>query len=277
MLISNVLAAGVNMNSAGIYLMYAVIVVFVLAQSVFYLLRALKRAKELNIESSKIKKAITSSVSFSILPSVGIFIGIVTLIPILGIPMPAIRLSIIGALQYETMAANQVADNMGGMQAIIGNITPAQYVTIVSAMTFGIIWGPMFCLFALKKIAQKKNEKAPRKTTGKWKDYVFGSVFVGMVVAFFAVAIAKAASAPAKVESYYYIIAVIVATLSMWLFDVIIKKYNQQWLENFNLALSMIIGMGVVAVISYFNFSGAADAAGEASAIITLVQGGIVL
>ena len=45
MLISNVLAAGVNMNSAGIYLMYAVIVVFVLAQSVFYLLRALKRAK----------------------------------------------------------------------------------------------------------------------------------------------------------------------------------------------------------------------------------------
>lgn len=74
------LAAGLDVNSGWLYLLYVGVAVFVLGQAAFYLVRALKRAKVLNIDKEKIKTAITSSVSFTILPAIGIFIGLVTLV-----------------------------------------------------------------------------------------------------------------------------------------------------------------------------------------------------
>ena len=146
------LAAGLDVNSGWLYLLYVGVAVFVLGQAAFYLVRALKRAKVLNIDKEKIKTAITSSVSFTILPAIGIFIGLVTLVGFLGIPIPAIRLSVVGALQYETLAASMVAEGMaeGGIAELSKNMTPTQFVTIVSAMTFGIVWGPLICLIAFK-------------------------------------------------------------------------------------------------------------------------------
>lgn len=251
------LSAQASINSPWLYLIYALVVIFVIAQCVFYLIKSLRRAKEINMDMSKIKKIITSSIVFSILPSIGIFVGIVTLIGALGIPLPSIRLSIIGALQYETMAAGWAANAVtgvkeGGLGILMGNITGTQYVTICAAMTAGIIWGPLFMLFFYKKMQTKMNTVS-KNNSSKWNDIMFGSVFVGMVLTFLCVAIANIFYAPAKLSSYYNLIAVIVSALSMWLFDWLIKKYNQAWLENFSLAFSMILGMAVVAILSYNN------------------------
>lgn len=247
----------VNMNAGGLYWLFAIVVLFALGQSIFYLIRSLKQANKLGIDKEKIKKVVTSSISFTILPALGIFIGIITLIPLLGIPIPAIRLSIVGALQYETLAASNVAEAMAGsMESLIGNMTGEQFVTIVMAMSFGIIFGPLFCLVALKKLRPKMQNMA-NKSGGKWKDIMFSCVFVGMVAGFIGVSIYTAASAPKDITSYYSVIAVVVAALSMWGFDFLVKKYKQNWLENFSLAFSMVLGMGVVALISYLHLKNA--------------------
>ena len=48
-----------------VFVLYGVVLAFIVALSLYYMLSAFKRAKELGIESSKIKKVITTSATFS--------------------------------------------------------------------------------------------------------------------------------------------------------------------------------------------------------------------
>ena len=50
-----------NVNSPVLYAIVGILIALVLAQSVFFLVRAVKRAKELGIAGSTIKKTISSS------------------------------------------------------------------------------------------------------------------------------------------------------------------------------------------------------------------------
>ena len=63
-----------------IYVLYGIVLAFVISLSLYYMLTAIKHAKQLGIESSKIKKVITTSATFSILPGLGIALGVVTLV-----------------------------------------------------------------------------------------------------------------------------------------------------------------------------------------------------
>ena len=85
-------------NSLFMYIIAIVVILFVLAQSGFFLVRAYRRGKELGIDSGKLKKTIVSTAVFTIAPALSILIGIVTLSKFLGIPLPWIRMSVIGAL-----------------------------------------------------------------------------------------------------------------------------------------------------------------------------------
>ena len=70
---------GFNPNSWVLYLLYALIVVFISAEAIFYLVKSVKKAKKIGMDMTKIKKVISTSASFSILPAIGIGIGVVTL------------------------------------------------------------------------------------------------------------------------------------------------------------------------------------------------------
>ncbi|HCE34778.1 MAG TPA: hypothetical protein DEQ88_05395, partial [Clostridiales bacterium] len=54
--------------------------------------------------------------------------------------------------------------------------------------------------------------------------------------------------------------------------DVLVKKCNQKWLESFSLALSMIVGMTIVAVISYFTHKNVAADPETSSEFVKLLQ-----
>ena len=83
-------------NSKLMYIMVAVIILYVAAQAVFFLLKAVKRAKELNISTSTVKKTILSSAVFTIAPAVSILMGVLTLAGFLGLPFAWLRLSVLG-------------------------------------------------------------------------------------------------------------------------------------------------------------------------------------
>ena len=68
-----------DVNSTFLYGVAAVVILFVLAQSVFFLVRAFKRGKELGISTAKLKKTIISTAVFTIAPALSILIGIITL------------------------------------------------------------------------------------------------------------------------------------------------------------------------------------------------------
>ncbi|MDR3216100.1 MAG: DUF5058 family protein [Clostridiaceae bacterium] len=261
------LSAAAAVNSVWLYLLYIFVAVFILTQSTVYLLKSLKRAKKINMDMAKIKKVISSSVMFTILPSIGIFIGVVILAGSLGVPLPGIRLSVIGSLQYETMAADWVAAQVeggifSGLEDMVksGAISAETFVTFCFAMTFGIIWGPLFCLFFYKKFQPKMLSAAKNNT--RWGGIIFAAVFIGMVLAYLSVAIAepfyliggrKTIAAVSGDESggvFFPLIAVIVAAGATWFFDKLIKKKGQKWLESFSLAFSMLLGMSAVAGVN---------------------------
>lgn len=105
------------------------------------------------MEKKKLNKVLTSSIVFSIVPSIGILMGVITLAGSLGIPLPWLRLSVIGALHYETMAADTAA-KAAGVALSADAMTGSAFVTIAVVMTIGIIWGGVFCIIALKKYAK---------------------------------------------------------------------------------------------------------------------------
>ena len=95
-----------SVNSPIMFIIFGIIIAVVLAQSVFFLVRALKQAKELNIAKSTVKKTITSSAIFTIAPAIAILVGVVALSKSLGIALPWFRLSVIGSISYEMVAAS---------------------------------------------------------------------------------------------------------------------------------------------------------------------------
>lgn len=269
---------GFNPDSWVMYLMYALIVVFISAEAIFYLVKSVKKAKQIGMDMTKIKKVIKTSASFSVLPAIGIGIGVVTLIGSLGITVPAIRLSVIGALQYETQmadgAAKAITGSTDGLTLLIQRgVTAQDYATIVTLMTIAIIAGPVLVVLFYKKLQPKLAKLGAMKVGGavdpdtatknlesdakkanpngiNLGDLAFQVSFIGMIIGYIAMSIGAIAAMPGRITSYYNFIAVIVAALFMVLSDFLVKKLHWKWLEDFSVAFSMLFAMLIVGIIS---------------------------
>ncbi len=269
---------GFNPDSWVMYLMYALIVVFISAEAIFYLVKSVKKAKQIGMDMTKIKKVIKTSASFSVLPAIGIGIGVVTLIGSLGITVPAIRLSVIGALQYETQmadgAAKAITGSTDGLTLLIQRgVTAQDYATIVTLMTVAIIAGPVLVVLFYKKLQPKLAKLGAMKVGGavdpdtatknlesdakkadpngiNLGDLAFQVSFIGMIIGYIAMSIGAIAAMPGRITSYYNFIAVIVAALFMVLSDFLVKKLKWKWLDDFSVAFSMLFAMLIVGIIS---------------------------
>ncbi|HQD19936.1 MAG TPA: DUF5058 family protein, partial [Bacillota bacterium] len=125
-----------NSNSAFLFITAGIIVFFVIAQSVFFLRKAWLRARELGIESSLLWRVVRGSAAFTVAPAIAIILGVITLSKFLGLPLPWLRLSVLGALTYELPAATTAAATMGA--SVSERITdPRVYTTIAWVMTLG--------------------------------------------------------------------------------------------------------------------------------------------
>lgn len=259
-----------SLNDPIVYILYGVVLAFVVSLSLYYMLTALKRAKQLGIASDKIKKVITTSATFSILPGLGIALGVVTLIGTLGIAFPAIRLSVVGSLQYETQMADGVAIGLteivengkiiqkGSMELLLARgMTAQDFATMAMIMTIAIMSGGVEVLF-FYRLYQPKIGKLLANTSGGNKksninigDLVFQVSFIGMVIGYLAMSVETITHKIAFVDGYYNFIAVIIAMLCMYVCDVLIHKAKWKWLDSFSTPVSMLIAMFVVGVISY--------------------------
>lgn len=259
-------------NSWWMYLLGAIVVLFVLGSSIFFILKAFKDAKELNMDKNMLKKVIINSAVFTILPSISILIGVIALAGYIGIPLPWIRLSVIGALHYEGTAVDTVLDAYNVLSVANNEI----FVTVAFVMTLGIIVGPLFCLFGFeiydKKVLSKTREesieresveansevqekKKPKKDFGSM---LFNAVFIAMVSVFLADDIAMLAYPEKAGEldvyvptSYVPTIVIGVTFLAMFVFDILEKKFKQKWLASFSLGLSMLIGMAAASIVEW--------------------------
>ena len=145
-----------SVNAPIIFIFVGILIALVLAQSVYFLIKAIRRARELGIASSTIKKTVSSAAIFTIAPAVAILVGIIALSKSLGLALPWLRLSVIGSITYETVAAGNALE-AAGLSAGSTVTDASVFITIAWVMTIGIAAGLVLVPFVTKRIQSGLN------------------------------------------------------------------------------------------------------------------------
>ena len=193
----------------------------------------------------QIRKTIISTAVFTFAPAVSILLGVITLSKFLGLPLPWLRLSVIGAITYELPAATTTANALG-ITALSETITdPKVYTAIAWVMTLGIfpglIWVPLF----IKKI-QGGLMKIKNKDS-KWGDILMTALFLGMISAFLGMVFADIRSGLA---GGIPIFVLLFSVFFMGICGILVKICRMKWLENYALPISMLCAMAFAVVIT---------------------------
>ncbi len=232
-------------NSYFLYIIAFVIIIFVLAQSAFFLIRAYRRGKQLGLSSQKLKKTILSTAVFTIAPAISFLLGVVTLSKFLGIPLPWIRMSVIGAITYELPAATAAAGAFGITELSEMITDPKVYSAIAWVMTLGIMPSIILTPILMKKI-QNGVVKIQNKDK-KWGDIFMTSMFLGMISAFLGMVFADIRSGLA---GWIPIFVLLVSAATMAVCGLLIQKFKWKWLETYAMSVSMLVAMVFAAVIT---------------------------
>ena len=230
-----------KVNHPIIFLMVAVLILVVLAQSVYFLVRAYRRALEIGMEKKKLSKTISSAALFTIAPAISILVGVVALSKSLGIPLPWLRLSIIGSLSYETIAAGNTLNELGAEMGKQIDSASA-FVTVAWVMTLGIIVGLFLTPLLAKKIqgGMKKLENMDKK----WSEIFSNSLFLGMISAFLGYVFWDFSSVfSGKLSALIPVLVMVVSAVLMMICGLLSKILKQRWITDYALPISLIGGM----------------------------------
>lgn len=256
-----------SVNHPILFVITGIIVAVVLAQSVFFLVKAWKRGCEIGMDKKRLKKIATTAAVFTVAPAVAIVISVIALSKKLGLPLPWLRLSVVGSLSYEAIAAENTSNAMG----LVGSASPnaSQYVTIALVMTLSIMVGiwlvPVLCR------RMQKGLGALEQRDKKWADVFQSALFIGMISAFvgfvfcdvsrlwtgdengIVTVIKKVTENGVKVEQPVYytttsglvpVCVMAVSAVVMIVLGLLSKKFKKaHWIADYALPVSLLIGM----------------------------------
>ena len=262
-----------NVNHPILFVLVGIIIAAVLGQSVYFLLKSVRQAKKIGMNMEKIKKTIITAAIFTIAPAVASVITVISLSQSLGIALPWLRLSVVGSLSYEAIAAANAASGMGTTLAqLAGRMNASQYLTITIVMTVSIMIGiwlvPVICKKYQSGLMSFENKDK------KWSDILQNSLFIGMISAFVGFVFcdvsrlwnesARFVDVKEKVlengevidkvvgvteytptSGLVPVFVMVASALSMCICGILINKLKWKWVNDYALPICMIIGMAV--------------------------------
>jgi len=263
-------------NHPALFVIAGLLVAVVLGQSVYFLLKALRRSRQLGMDQKKIKKTISTAAIFTVAPAVAIVISIITLSKKLGLPLPWLRLSVVGSMSYETVAANNALSAMGQSLGAPGALTAQEYLNILLVMTVSIMLGIWLVPVIGKKLLGGMSKLSNRDA--KWADIFSNAMFIGMIAAFLGFVfcdvsrlwtadengmvtviekevnelgekVDKAVTYSAT-SGLIPVLVMLVSALAMVACGLLMKKPKLKWLSEYALPISLIVGMAAAIPIS---------------------------
>lgn len=165
-------------NSPILFIMIAVGLSAIVVFSLFCFARAKKRCLELGISKETISNVVKSTATASLVPSLAILLGFLVLASSLGLAWPWWRLSVIGSLSYETMAADYTAKGIGIPLSEILSSDPSVFAAVMIVMTIGVLSGPLLAAC----VAEKYSTGVMKAKSGKgdWGTVLSGCFFISM-------------------------------------------------------------------------------------------------
>lgn len=235
-----------QVNSLPFYLIVGGVLMFILVMCFVFLIKSYRAGVALGMDKKVLRRAIMSSATFSVLPGVSILLGVIALSGSLGVPLSWLRLSVVGALQYELNVAEIAATSIGLSGLKVSEMSVAAFVTIALVMTAGILSGIICCIFGLKRYLGKvqKNTSGGSGKPG-FGAYATIAMFIGLCSAY----IGSYVGTLTAYKNYLPLLVAGVSGLTMAVFEYLIQKKNMDWLENFSVAVSMITGMAAAVLV----------------------------
>ena len=259
-----------RVNHPVLFLLVGIIIAVVLAQSIYFLLKSVRRAKAKGMDMKKIKKTIITAAVFTIAPAISIVITVLTLSQSLGIALPWLRLSVVGSLSYEAIAAANAASGMGlSLADLTGNMTGSAFVTIATVMTLSIMVGIWLVPVIGKKL--QKGLVTFEKKDKKWSDILQNSLFIGMISAFVGfvfcdiyrlwssengVFVDASGNKFTSTSGLVPVFVMLVSAISMCLCGIVAKQTKWKWINDYALPVCMLAGMALA--IPFTNLLGGA-------------------
>ena len=231
-----------SVNHPILFLLAGIIILAVLAQSVFFLVRVLRRGRQIGMDMQKLKKTMLTAGVFTIAPAVAIVISVITLSKDLGLPLPWLRLSVVGSLSYETIAATNAESAMGLVFGQVSSLTATQYVTIAWVMTISIMLGIWLVPLIGKKLQNGMTRIENRDK--RWGDILSSALFIGMIAAFLGYVFCDFGTIfHGDPSGLIPVCVMIVSALVMALCGLVMKKCGWRWIGDYALPLSLVLGM----------------------------------
>lgn len=230
-----------NVNSPILYVIVGAIIALVLAQSVYFLVKAIRRARELGIRKDTVKKTISSAAIFTIAPAVAVLVGVAALSKSLGVALPWLRLSVIGSITYETVAAGNALE-AAGMSAGTTVTDPSIFITIAWVMTVGISAGLILVPFVTKKLQSGMNKIGMKDK--KWGEIFNNAMFLGMISAFLGYVFCDVGLVvKGDLSGLIPVCVMATSAVVMAICGLLAIKLKIRWLTDYALPMSLVVGM----------------------------------
>ena len=199
---------------------------------VFYT-KTRKKAFELGVTKETMSRIHKATISLTVVPSISIVIGLITLSAVIGIPWAWFRLSVVGAVTYELIAAQMATAALGFTEMTAAMASDAQtFGAMMFVMSIGIISGIVINFFIGKRL-QTTMGKVGGNPNG------FGQILNGcFMVALMGVMM------PFQFHNGLVHVAVFLTAMVVTVaLNMIIKATGWRWLGDFSMAFTLILGM----------------------------------
>ena len=227
-------------ESSLLYVLVIVSLLIIAAICVYYLLLCMRKAKEMGISKQKVNEIIKSTAIFSIVPSIAIAIGLVTLVIVIGIPYAWFRLSVIGSVSYDLMASNMA---LSALKLDLANADADAFGLIMWVMCVPITSTVLANIFVCKPmhLGTMRVGSGDKKWGALSQTTFMTALLVVLIV-------------PMIFGGLVGLLTFVTSALIAVVVSMLAKKTGAKWMNDFILAICLIGAMGMSIV--YTNLLG---------------------
>lgn len=218
-------------NSIPMWIAAGIAVLLVLVEAIIFVRKSIKDGKRMGLKDEQIKTAIKSSAYSSIGPSLAILAGMISLLVTIGGPISWMRLSFIGSVMFELMAAGFGTEAVG-VELGSADMSATAYATAVWTMVLGGMGWILFSALFTDKLESLRTKVADGSK--KLIPIISSSAMLG----------AFAYMTSDKIIMFdRSTVALLVGAVVMLIVMTIADEKEVGWLKEWGLAISMFSGM----------------------------------
>ncbi len=224
-------------NSTPMWVACGLAVLLVMIQSIVFTRQAYKAGPKVGLTNTQLKKAVKSSALTAIGPSLVVLSGMLSLLITVGGPMAWMRLSFIGSVMFESIAAG-IGTSTVGVQLGVDPMTETALTMAVWTMIVGSIGWIIIGTFSADKMDRVQSKISggnPAKLAVISSAAIVG-LFAGM-------------TAQKLVTMNKNALACILGAGFMALLMYISDKKNIAWLKDWNLTIAIFASLLITALI----------------------------